>query len=330
MNKYKLTRKKITGILVGGGIIASTIVVRNNYEDFLEYEADIHYQLENMELFNHTIIAHRGHASIKPENSIEAIRSAVNDQVIDYVEIDINRTKDGIFILNHDERIAGAVIRYTTYDELKEIREATPFRRSTEISLRNQFLHNPEYNLIHHRTLQLNGKDVSLANVMDIINYQQEKPFLIDLKGYCDPEVFAYEFAPITDLFDNENNIYQSFDHELLQKLHELRPELNLSILVRNQQQLERYRDYYDMIGLRHNLATEEVLMRELSDNKRLFIWTMNNFQDVERVVRNSNGRQKELSFITKIPDALAVHLAQLDILYPPVESSTKTKRIND
>ncbi len=69
------------------------------------------------------VIAHRGDWRGAPENSLQAIENAIR-MGVDMVEIDIQRTKDGNFILMHDKTLnrtstgKGAVADYTT-DELK-------------------------------------------------------------------------------------------------------------------------------------------------------------------------------------------------------------------
>ncbi len=56
------------------------------------------------------IIGHRGAADLAPENTIKSIKRGIAEGV-DAVEFDVRQTKDGVFVLLHDEdllRIAGA------------------------------------------------------------------------------------------------------------------------------------------------------------------------------------------------------------------------------
>lgn len=68
-----------------------------------------------------TLVAHRGYSSQAPENTLPAIQKAA-EFGFDYVEIDIRLTKDGEWVLMHDENIKtvcdkkGAVSSYTYYD----------------------------------------------------------------------------------------------------------------------------------------------------------------------------------------------------------------------
>lgn len=71
------------------------------------------------------VIAHRGYSSQFPENTLAAFRGAC-ELGVDYIETDVQCTKDGVLVLFHDtdlSRITGAegnVIDYT-YDELCQL-----------------------------------------------------------------------------------------------------------------------------------------------------------------------------------------------------------------
>lgn len=68
-----------------------------------------------------TLVAHRGYSAQAPENTVPAIQKAA-EYGFDYVEIDIRQTKDGVWVLMHDEDIKsvcdkkGKVSSYTYYD----------------------------------------------------------------------------------------------------------------------------------------------------------------------------------------------------------------------
>lgn len=78
-----------------------------------------------LELDRPLIMAHRGGASLAPENTILALRTAVGLGV-DVIETDLQLTKDDQFVLFHDDnlsRMAGRdeVVRELTLEELKQI-----------------------------------------------------------------------------------------------------------------------------------------------------------------------------------------------------------------
>src|SRR5690242_21467067 len=50
------------------------------------------------------IIGHRGAAGHAPENTLAAIRKGI-DLGVDFVEIDVRRTADGVLVALHDETV---------------------------------------------------------------------------------------------------------------------------------------------------------------------------------------------------------------------------------
>ena len=82
------------------------------------------------------IIGHRGAAGLAPENTLTAIKKAIEIGV-DVVEIDVRMTKDGEIILLHDEdfsRVAGVKIKPRDYS-LRELREKIRIGEDTVASL---------------------------------------------------------------------------------------------------------------------------------------------------------------------------------------------------
>ena len=71
------------------------------------------------------VVAHRAAWRNFPENSLEAIRSAIKIGV-DMVEVDVAKTKDGVFILMHDETVdrtttGSGEVTDMTYDEISQL-----------------------------------------------------------------------------------------------------------------------------------------------------------------------------------------------------------------
>src|SRR5690349_5804539 len=64
------------------------------------------------------VAAHRSAHLVHPENSLAAIRDAIAIGA-DIIEVDVRKTKDGVYVLLHDEKIdrtttaKGAVSNYT-------------------------------------------------------------------------------------------------------------------------------------------------------------------------------------------------------------------------
>jgi len=58
-----------------------------------------------LELFSKKVlVGHRGHPAKELENTLESIESAIKHGA-DIVEVDIQKTKDGVLVLSHDESL---------------------------------------------------------------------------------------------------------------------------------------------------------------------------------------------------------------------------------
>lgn len=77
------------------------------------------------------VIAHRGGASLAPENTLAAIRRAIKLRV-DYVELDVRITKDGHLVLIHDSTLdrttnGSGQVREMTLNELRRLDAGSKF-----------------------------------------------------------------------------------------------------------------------------------------------------------------------------------------------------------
>src|SRR5262249_39012972 len=71
------------------------------------------------------VTAHRGHARAAPENTLSAIRKAIESGA-DYAEVGVQQTADGVVVLLHDrdlKRVAGVSRRLDemSYDEVRKL-----------------------------------------------------------------------------------------------------------------------------------------------------------------------------------------------------------------
>lgn len=77
------------------------------------------------------IIGHRGAAGYAPENTLESIHTAA-DMGVEWVELDVKITKDGIPVIFHDDTLerttnGSGPIAETTYEDLKQLEAGSWF-----------------------------------------------------------------------------------------------------------------------------------------------------------------------------------------------------------
>lgn len=159
-------------------------------------------------------IAHRGFSSVYPENTIPAIKGAI-DKGFYGVEFDIHTTKDGVWILNHDSDIDKMT------DGSGEIADMT-FEELQKFNIDNG------NGIEKHSGLKL----PSLDDALDIISKSSVVPF-IEIKGY-DPVAFK----KLIDTVDNykllQKAVIISFDMEALLGIREINKDIKLMYLTNN------------------------------------------------------------------------------------------------
>lgn len=64
------------------------------------------------------IIVHRANDSIHKENTLEAVLNTIELDYIDGIELDVRKTNDNIFVLNHNAVVDNKIIYKTNKDEL--------------------------------------------------------------------------------------------------------------------------------------------------------------------------------------------------------------------
>lgn len=77
-----------------------------------------------------TITAHRGYMLTGPENTLPAFTDAIDSGLVDYGELDVQLTKDGAVVINHDPTLArttgvNKAVYELTLDEIKQLTVTT-------------------------------------------------------------------------------------------------------------------------------------------------------------------------------------------------------------
>ena len=161
-----------------------------------------------------SFIAHRGFSSVYPENTIPAIKGAIEKGFYG-CEFDIHTTKDGIWILNHDSDIdkmtdgTGEISDYT-YEEL------LTFNIDNGNGIKN-------YNDLKITTLREAIQEFKETDVV---------PF-IEIKGY-DPEAFETLINIIDSYGLLDTAVIISFDMEALLGIREIDKNISLMYLTNN------------------------------------------------------------------------------------------------
>lgn len=168
------------------------------------------------------LIAHRGASGYAPEHTLPAYHKAF-DYNADYLEIDLQQTKDGVLVAFHDDTLdrttgASGTVSAFTYAELQELNTGSWFNQ-----------HYPKY-----ADPAFEGETIiKLEDIFD--TFGSDAKYYIETKH---PELNGSMEAQLIDLLEEydlltqiavtKQVILQSFSEESLRTLHEMNPDIPL------------------------------------------------------------------------------------------------------
>ncbi|WP_067727007.1 glycerophosphodiester phosphodiesterase [Oceanobacillus damuensis] len=247
--------KRFLSILCTVGIAMSALTV-----PAFASEGEVSIQ-EQQQMIN---VAHRGASGHAPENTMSAFEKGF-EMKADYIEIDVQMSKDGELVLIHDTTLdrttngTGFVSDYT----LEEIRELDAGSWFSE-----------EYT----------GEKVpTFEEVLDA--FRGKTGILIELKA---PELYPGIEEKVAvalkerNMHGAQNNkiVIQSFNHESVKKSRELLPELPHAVLAGmswenvTDEQLVEFATYSDYFNPNMNMVTTELVDRVHDAGMKIYPYT--------------------------------------------------------
>lgn len=209
-------------------------------------------------------IAHRGAAGYAPENTIAAFDKAI-EMKADYIEMDIQRTKDGELVIIHDTSVD------RTTDGTGYIKDLT----STQLR---------DLDAGSWKAEEFAGEKIpTFDEILD--RYHGKIGILLELKS---PELYpGIEESIAQELKDrnldkpqNEKMIIQSFNFESMKKMNTLLPNVPIGVLTGSKadttpQALEEFSTYADYFNPSYGLITEGLVNQVHSQGMKISSWTV-------------------------------------------------------
>ncbi|MDD3048561.1 MAG: glycerophosphodiester phosphodiesterase family protein [Bacilli bacterium] len=254
------------------------------------------------------IIAHRGFSSIAPENSLKAIKKALEKDYIDGIEIDVRMTKDNKIVLIHDRNIKnvsngkGEVYNYT-FEELLHY-DFHPNRVDQRRSYLKSFFSLKGRTI--RKKIRKNRKErAKLSSLEDIIKLFDKKILIIELKkDGTDFKDFIDSFVKIL-LKHKDKKIYiKSFNTNLLLSLKEKDPDLLIGILIGKKENINKIDLPVDFISIKHKLVDNYVINEVNKQQKKLMVWTVDNYFQYNKLIKYKNIKD-DIFLISNYPDII-------------------------
>lgn len=211
-----------------------------------------------------TITAHRGSSKEAPENTMAAMEKAVKD-LADFVEIDVQETKDGVVVLGHDttlKRVAGInrPISAYTFEDLETLDVGKWF--SGEFA----------------------GEQI--PTLEEVLEYCKGKVNVnIEIKNVGGNSDLPDKVAALIQNYQmREQCLVTSVRLSYLARIKELDPEIRTGYIIS-----AAYGNYYssddiDFISLRSSFVTERLVEAAHEKGKAVHAWTVNTKSEMERM----------------------------------------------
>ncbi|PMC39171.1 glycerophosphodiester phosphodiesterase [Bacillus sp. UMB0899] len=234
------------------------------------------------------IVAHRGASGYAPENTMSAFEKALQMKA-DYLELDIQMTKDGKLVVIHDPTVdrttngTGEVHHYT-YEELCKLDAGGWFH--------NKF----------------SGQTIpTLEEIIE--TYKSKIGLLIEIKN---PMMYPNLVLKLEEVLKkchvdrpmNNEIIIQSFDFEWLETFHKSLPHVPLGLLVKyrvhgvSNVQLRDWSSLVQYINPNKALVTKKLVKRIHSYHMKVIPYTVRDKKSIKNLVdSNVDG------IITDFPD---------------------------
>lgn len=232
--------------------------IQESASETIEAEEEIKKQVQ--------VIAHRGYSSEFPENTLAAFKGAC-DIDVDYIEMDVQCTKDGVLVMFHDTSLvrttgaSGNVIDYT-YEELCALDAGSWFRADFA---------GEKIPTLEETLAYLQGQDCRIY---------------LELKDIGVVEGFAENVAAtVANYGMTDRCVFASFNYTYLKEIKEY--DTNAQILYNTtSDKVMVVNDYpAEYYGLYLECVSAELVNAIHAAGSNVFVWTVDNPQDMLNLI---------------------------------------------
>lgn len=273
-----------------------TVTVEDNFGKSWVYNVDMGDYVD--------VQAHRGGAGLMPENTIEAMKHAL-DMGVNTLELDLQLSKDGLVVVSHDPYFHS---RYATRPDGTEIRKEDP----------KEYIYTMDYEQVAKYDVGSRPSTVwpekacfpavkpLATDLIDFVeNYTKEKGYSpvrynIEVKSK-EGKGEGKDWAYYHDLADaciklllskrlGDRLVVQCFDHRALNYMNEKFPELQYSYLV--DAKAPEFEKYMAKLNFTpkwlspHHSITDEALVKKCHEKgMKIVPWTVDKPEDIKRIL---------------------------------------------
>lgn len=210
------------------------------------------------------ITAHRGSSKHAPENTMAAIKAAI-DEMADYSEIDVQLSEDGVPVVCHDlnlARVAGVDVslKNLTFDQLEQLDVGS------------------------HFSSQFAGEKIpSLEEVLEACKGHIR--LNIELKSIGAKSPLPEAVAEMIRKMEMEDQcVITSVSLDYLKRIKKAEPELKTGYILAAAYGSYYKNEFVDFISIRSSLVTKKQIQAAHEYGKAIHVWTVNSRSEIEQM----------------------------------------------
>ncbi len=214
------------------------------------------------------VSAHRGWSKVAPENTLPAFEKALESGA-DYIELDVQLTKDGELVVFHDDTIErttdgkGFLTDYT-YPELLRLSAGSWYGKEHEFD------------------------DVKIPRFTEVLDLIGDDILLnVEIKSHGNVRATAEKVVEILDEYDMTKSVYvTSFSYQALQRVKELNPKIKTALIAHiAPSTVYSQSEYIDAISVNYLFINQSVVNYAHRCGKKVFVWTVDRSGPMKKMI---------------------------------------------
>lgn len=255
-----LKRAAIATGIAAAGIIANFTYIRELYKGNVSLNVGVFARTQ--------VTAHRGASKAAPENTLPAFEAAMESGA-DYIELDVQLTKDGELVVMHDDDIKRTTdgegsLSLMTYEETQKYSAGSWFSDDGTFD---------------------DVKIPKLSEVLDLVGH--DILLNIEIKSHGNVAATAEKVAELVEQYDIGDSCYvTSFSYQALKKIKELDPEIKTALIANiAPSTVYSQMKYIDAISMNYLFVNQSVVNYAHHSGKKVFVWTVDRSGEMKKMM---------------------------------------------
>lgn len=232
------------------------------------------------------IVAHRGWSGAAPENTMAAFELALKEPAIDYIELDVHLSADGVPVVIHDHTLNRTTsgqgpVREASHAELARLDAGSWYA--------------PEF---------AGERIPTLAEVLELCKGRMRLAVELKTMGELNRGLEEKVVSLIQQYGMQDEVVLSSFDHDSMKLAHELDPSITTGLILLGKPTLLLEQLAFTgatSLSIHYGFATPELLAQMAEAGIDIGVWTVDDPEQLAQLV----ARYPDLRITTNYPDRL-------------------------